>query len=180
MRCRRREPMPEEVRRAADLLERRWTLSILYASVEGAVRFNEFVAVLGRVPPATLTARLTELAEAGLLERRVLDTRPPAVEYLLTARGKRFEPLLRELVRVLQGLRLKRDAAGEHVGALLEAVHLDEVVRPERGRAPLVRAAGAEEMSELEHERDQVDRDQERKEELDVLPHSRAGLLDAL
>ncbi|HJW66388.1 MAG TPA: helix-turn-helix domain-containing protein [Gaiellaceae bacterium] len=91
--------MPEEVRRAADLLERRWTLSILYASVEGAVRFNEFVAVLGRVPPATLTARLTELAEAGLLERRVLDTRPPAVEYLLTARGKRFEPLLRELVR---------------------------------------------------------------------------------
>jgi len=99
MRCRRREPMPEEVRRAADLLERRWTLSILYASVEGAVRFNEFVAVLGRVPPATLTARLTELAEAGLLERRVLDTRPPAVEYLLTARGKRFEPLLRELVR---------------------------------------------------------------------------------
>ena len=99
MRCRRCEPVPEEVRRAADLLERRWTLSILYASVEGAARFNEFVAVLGRVPPATLTARLTELVEAGLLERRVLDTRPPAVEYLLTARGKRFEPLLRELVR---------------------------------------------------------------------------------
>ena len=99
MRCSRREPIPEEVRRAADLLERRWTLSILYASVEGAARFNEFVAVLGRVPPATLTARLTELVEAGLLERQVLDTRPPAVEYGLTARGKRFEPLLRELVR---------------------------------------------------------------------------------
>jgi DNA-binding HxlR family transcriptional regulator len=29
----------------------------------------------------------------------VLDTRPPAVEYRLTSRGKRFEPLLRELVR---------------------------------------------------------------------------------
>jgi len=99
MRCRSCRPVPEEVRRAADLLERRWTLSILYASVEGAARFNEFVAVLGRVPPATLTARLTELVEAGLLERRVLDTRPPAVEYRLTARGKRFEPLLRELVR---------------------------------------------------------------------------------
>jgi DNA-binding HxlR family transcriptional regulator len=99
MRCKRREPIPEEVRRAAHLLERRWTLSILYASVEGAARFNEFVAVLGRVPPATLTARLTELVEAGLLQRRVLDTRPPAVEYRLTARGKRFEPLLRELVR---------------------------------------------------------------------------------
>jgi DNA-binding HxlR family transcriptional regulator len=99
MRCTRREPIPEEVRRAADLLERRWTLSILYASVEGAERFNEFRSALGRVSPATLTTRLTELVEAGLLERRVLDTRPPAVEYRLTADGRRFEPLVRELVR---------------------------------------------------------------------------------
>ena len=99
MRCRRCKPIPEEVRRAADLLERRWTLSILYASIEGAVRFNEFSESLGRVPPATLTTRLNELVGAGLLERRVLDTRPPAVEYRMTSRGKRFEPLLRELVR---------------------------------------------------------------------------------
>ena len=99
MRCRRREPVPEEVRRAADLLERRWTLSILYASVEGAARFNEFREALGRVSPATLAVRLTELVDAGLLERHVLDTRPPAVEYRLTTRGKRFEPLLRQLVR---------------------------------------------------------------------------------
>jgi DNA-binding HxlR family transcriptional regulator len=99
MRCRRLEPIPEEVRRTAGLLERRWTLSILYASVEGAERFNEFLGAVGRVPPATLTARLTELVEAGILERRVLDTRPPAVEYRLTKLGKRFEPLLRELAR---------------------------------------------------------------------------------
>ena len=99
MRCRPREPVPEGVRRAADLLERRWTLSVLYASVDGATRFNEFRDALVRVPPATLTARLTELVDAGLLERHVLDTRPPAVEYRLTRRGRQFEPLLRELVR---------------------------------------------------------------------------------
>jgi DNA-binding HxlR family transcriptional regulator len=102
VRCRRCSPVPEEVRRAADLLERRWTLLILYASIEGAVRFNEFRASLGRVPPATLTARLNELVEAGLLERSVLDTRPPAVEYRMTRQGKRVEPLLRELVRYTQ------------------------------------------------------------------------------
>ena len=99
MRCKRCEAVPEEVRRAADLLERRWTLSILYASVEGAVRFNEFRESLGRVPPATLTTRLNELVGAGLLERRVLDTRPPAVEYRLTRRGRQFEPIVRELIR---------------------------------------------------------------------------------
>jgi DNA-binding HxlR family transcriptional regulator len=103
VRCRRCSPVPEEVRRTAELLERRWALSILYASIEGAVRFNEFRESVGRVPPATLTTRLNELVEAGLLERRVLDTRPPAVEYRLTTRGRRFEPLLRELVRCTSG-----------------------------------------------------------------------------
>ena len=99
MRCTRRDRVPEEVRRAADLLERRWTLSILYASVEGAERFNEFREALGPVPPTTLTTRLTELVAAGVHERRVLDTRPPAVEYRLTTRGRRFEALVHELVR---------------------------------------------------------------------------------
>lgn len=99
MRCKRCEPVPEEVRRAAGLLERRWTISILYASTEGAERFNEFRDALVRVPPATLAARLNDLVTAGLLERRVLDTRPPAVEYRLTAIGRRLEPVVRELVR---------------------------------------------------------------------------------
>ena len=102
MRCRRCNPVPEEVRRAAGLLERRWTLSILYASVEGAERFNEFLDALGRVPPATLAARLNELTEAGLLERRVLATRPPAVEYRMTTSGRRLEPVVRELARFCQ------------------------------------------------------------------------------
>ena len=42
MRCRSCKPVPDEVRRAAGLIERRWAVSILYASSEGAVRFNEF------------------------------------------------------------------------------------------------------------------------------------------
>jgi DNA-binding HxlR family transcriptional regulator len=90
--------VPEEVRRAAGLLERRWTLSILYASIEGAERFNEFRDALVRVPPATLAARLNELVTAGLLERRVLDTRPPAVEYTMTPTGQLLEPVVRALV----------------------------------------------------------------------------------
>ena len=63
MRCRRCEPLPEEVRRAADLLGRRYALAIVYASRSGATRFNEFRQVLGPVPPTTLSARLDELAE---------------------------------------------------------------------------------------------------------------------
>ena len=90
-RCRRCRPLPEEVARAADLLGRRWVLAILWASAEaGAVRFNEFKQTLEGIPPRTLAARLSELEEAGILERRVLDTRPPRAEYRLTDTGRRL------------------------------------------------------------------------------------------
>jgi DNA-binding HxlR family transcriptional regulator len=89
--------MPEEVRRAADLLERRWLLSVLYAAHSGALRFNEFKQILGSIPPRTLAQRLSELEEAGLLDRDVVDARPPRVEYRLTDRGREFGAVVRAL-----------------------------------------------------------------------------------
>jgi DNA-binding HxlR family transcriptional regulator len=101
MRCRKCDEMPEEVRRVADLLERRWLLSILWASAEaGAVRFNEFRQVLGPVPPRTLAQRLVELEEAGVLARVVVDARPPRVEYRLTEAGRRLTEVVDALRRV--------------------------------------------------------------------------------
>ena len=98
MRCRSCPPLPEEVARAADLLGRRWVLAILWASAEaGAVRFNEFKQTLEGIPPRTLAARLVELEEAGILERRVLDTRPPRAEYRLTEAGRRLRYVIEAL-----------------------------------------------------------------------------------
>ena len=91
MRCRSCRPVPEEVRRAADLLARRWVVSVLWASYEGATHFNEFKQAVGAIPPGTLAQRLVELEDAGVLERRVIDARPPRVEYRLTAEGRRLK-----------------------------------------------------------------------------------------
>jgi DNA-binding HxlR family transcriptional regulator len=99
-RCRQCAPVPEEVRRAAHLLERRWLLSILWAAHAGAVRYNEFLQAVGRIPPRTLAARLAELEEAGILERRVLASRPPTVEYRLTPAGERLGVVVEALRRV--------------------------------------------------------------------------------
>jgi DNA-binding HxlR family transcriptional regulator len=100
MRCRSCPPLPEEVRRAASLLERRWTVSIIYVSHEGgAVRFNEFLQALGSIPPATLAQRLADLEEAGVLEREVIDARPPRVEYRLTERGRQLRSLVNALAQ---------------------------------------------------------------------------------
>jgi DNA-binding HxlR family transcriptional regulator len=98
-RCRRCKPVPEEIRRAADLLERRWLLQIVFAAHGGAVRFNEFRQVLGAVPPRTLAARLAELEDAGVLRRVVVPSRPPRVEYQLTAKGRRLEGIVEALRR---------------------------------------------------------------------------------
>jgi DNA-binding HxlR family transcriptional regulator len=98
MRCNQCRPLPEEVARAADLLERRWALAILWAATEsGAVRFNEFKQALEGIPPRTLAARLAELEEAGVLERLVFDTRPPRVEYRLTEAGHRLRYVVEAL-----------------------------------------------------------------------------------
>ena len=93
------KPVPAEVLEGADVLGRRWALALLYASHTGAVRFNEFRQALGDVPPRTLAQRLADLEEAGLLERRVFDTRPPLVEYRLTAQGRRLKVVFDVLQR---------------------------------------------------------------------------------
>ncbi len=41
-----------------------------------------------------LTRRLNALVEAGLLAKRAYNERPPRYEYILTARGRDFRPIL--------------------------------------------------------------------------------------
>ena len=97
-RCKATAPIPEEVRRAAEVLERRYAVSILYASYHGCTRFNEFRQALGEIPPGTLAQRLVELEDAGVLRREVRDARPPRVEYVLTTDGLRLRGVLDALV----------------------------------------------------------------------------------
>ena len=93
-RCRRCTPVPEEVRRAADLLERRWQLSILFAALSGAIRFNEFVGAVPGISSRMLAERLRDLERAGLLQRTVLPSSPPIVEYRLTSSGRQLGPVI--------------------------------------------------------------------------------------
>lgn len=88
------QPVPLEVRQAADLLERRWQLSIIYAALTGALRFNEFAEAVAGISPRMLSERLRDLEQAGLIERTVLPTSPPTVEYRLTPRGRRLAPVI--------------------------------------------------------------------------------------
>ncbi len=96
-RCRRCEPVDIEVRRAADLLERRWVLQVVVAAHAGAVRFNEFGEAVVGISPRMLAARLRDLEHAGMIERNVIPDSPPGVEYRLTERGRALAPIVAAL-----------------------------------------------------------------------------------
>ena len=70
-----------------------WSILILRDAFRGLARFDEFSESLG-IAPNMLTRRLTALVEAGLLERRQYNERPPRDEYVLTERGRDFRPVL--------------------------------------------------------------------------------------
>lgn len=74
-----------------------WSILILRDCLHGLTRFDEFEKSLG-IAPNMLTRRLSGLVEAGLLERRQYCERPPRFEYVLTERGRDFQPVLATLL----------------------------------------------------------------------------------
>ncbi len=70
-----------------------WSLLILRDAHGGCTRFDQFRKSLG-IAPTMLTRRLATLTEEGLLEKRRYSEHPPREEYLLTAAGRDFLPVL--------------------------------------------------------------------------------------
>src|SRR6202166_4480684 len=70
-----------------------WSMLIMRDALSGMRRFDEFHTSLG-IAPNILTRRLNALVEAGLLERGPYSEHPPRVEYVPTARGRDFRPVL--------------------------------------------------------------------------------------
>jgi DNA-binding HxlR family transcriptional regulator len=74
-----------------------WSMLIMRDALHGFTRFDQFQTSLG-IAPNMLTRRLHALVEAGLLERRRYSAHPPRDEYLPTARGRDFRPVLLTLM----------------------------------------------------------------------------------
>src|SRR6202047_2552563 len=85
--------MPCPVARSLERVGEWWSMLILRDALHGFTRFDQFQKSLG-IAPNMLTRRLNALVEAGLLERRRYSERPPRDEYVLTARGRDFRPVI--------------------------------------------------------------------------------------
>lgn len=85
------------VRATLALLGQKWVPHIVYELSSGKRRFNELANVIGGCNSRTLRDRLRGLEELGIVNRRIIETMPPWVEYDLTTKG-------RELARALSGI----------------------------------------------------------------------------
>ncbi|WP_348613019.1 winged helix-turn-helix transcriptional regulator [Halobaculum rarum] len=81
-----------------DLLGKTHTMAVLsaFAFAEGSLRFSDIEAELD-IAPNTLSTRLRELTDAGLLDRRAYDEVPPRVEYTPTEKAESLFPVFAHL-----------------------------------------------------------------------------------
>jgi DNA-binding HxlR family transcriptional regulator len=131
------EPCP--IARSLGVAGDAWSLLILRDAHAGLTRFDQFRKSLS-IAPTMLTRRLATLTEEGLLEKRRYSERPPREEYLLTAAGRDFLPVLfmigtwgrqyrgdGKLVRFLDA----------ETGTEIRAVAIDEVTGARIGTRPI-------------------------------------------
>ncbi|MCO6690083.1 helix-turn-helix transcriptional regulator [Pseudomonas shirazica] len=116
-----------------------WSVLILRDAHAGLSRFDQFRKSLG-IAPTMLTRRLATLTEEGLLEKRRYSEHPPREEYLLTAAGRDFLPVLFMIGawgrQHRGGGKLTRFFDAE-TGTEIKAVAVDEVTGAKIGTRPM-------------------------------------------
>jgi DNA-binding HxlR family transcriptional regulator len=83
--------VPEDCRAASEVLARvgdKWTVLVVSALGNGAMRFNELRRALGSISQRMLTLTLRALERDGLVTRTVFPIVPPRVDYELTRLGR--------------------------------------------------------------------------------------------
>jgi Predicted transcriptional regulators len=92
--------VPCPIAKTLDIIGTKWTFLILRdLLIEGTLRFGDLLKSMDGISPKTLSLRLRELEDHGLLLRKVYPEVPPRVEYTLTEQGRRLEGVLLELKR---------------------------------------------------------------------------------
>jgi DNA-binding HxlR family transcriptional regulator len=131
------DPCP--IARTLALVGDAWSILILRDAHAGLTRFDQFRKSLG-IAPTMLTRRLATLTEEGLLEKRRYSEHPPRDEYVLTAAGRDFLPVLFMIGawgrQYRGGDKLARFFDAE-TGTEIKAVAVDEVTGAKIGTRPI-------------------------------------------
>lgn len=81
-------------KKAFETLEGKWTFHIINELFDGTKRFGQLRKELPGISPKTLSQRLKELEDRGILIRTQYSTIPPTVEYSLTEKGQSLKSVM--------------------------------------------------------------------------------------
>jgi len=83
------------VARAAELLAERWMPLVVRELLAGSCHFGDLRRGIPLISPATLSHRLRELVDAGVIERSRAADHSQGVEYRMTEAGENLRPIIR-------------------------------------------------------------------------------------
>lgn len=93
-------------------------------------KFSQFLNSIEGINTKTLSIRLKELEEFGLIERKVTQQRPLQVEYSLTKKGKALDPILALMAEFsfqYEPEKIFKDKKPRHVKSYFGTEHLSKV-----------------------------------------------------
>ena len=93
-------------------------------------KFSQFLNSIEGINTKTLSIRLKELEEFGLIERKVTQQRPLQVEYSLTKKGKALEPVLAVMAEFslqYEPEETLKDKKPRHVKSFFGTEHLSKI-----------------------------------------------------
>jgi len=79
---------------AVELLGKKWTGKIIHVLLGGPKRFKDIKEQIPEMSDKMLTDRMKELEAVGVVNRHVYPEMPVRIEYELTDKGQKLEPVI--------------------------------------------------------------------------------------
>ncbi len=91
------EPKVGCIAAAMQIIGNKWTALILRDLFSGPKRFCELEKSVGNINPRTLSQRLDDLEQQGIVSKESFAEVPPRTQYSLTEKGHDLHPILRQM-----------------------------------------------------------------------------------
>jgi len=87
------------VSKTLKIIGSKWAMMILHSLFDGTKRFGQLQYDLTGISPKTLSQRLDELEQEGIIKKKIFAEIPPHVEYSLTKKGLSLDEIFKNMAQ---------------------------------------------------------------------------------
>lgn len=86
------------IEKTLSVIGNKWTMLIIRDLLKKTMRFSELQRSLVGISPRTLSLRMTQLEENGIVKKKIYPVVPPKTEYSLTPKGQSLASILGQMI----------------------------------------------------------------------------------